>query len=287
MTRALLQISDPHFGTEQAPVVEALVRLHRQLKPEVVLLSGDITQRARRRQFEAARRFVERLAGSHVLAIPGNHDIPLFNLALRLFAPYANHRRAFGDELEPSLDLPGLLLLGVNTTRPWRHADGEVSREQVERVARRLRGATQAQVRVVAVHHPVAVTRESDVTNLLHGRGHALQRWAEAGCDLVVGGHIHLPYIVALHEHKASLPRRIWAVQAGTALSSRVRPDAGNSVNVLRYGEASNLRNCSVERWDYEARAERFSLAQTFHLPLDHEVPAALHAQPARKRAGA
>ena len=85
----LLQISDPHFGTEQAPVVDALLTLAHAQRPDLVVLSGDITQRARRAQFAAARRFVERLAPSALLAIPGNHDIPLFNPVARLLWPYA------------------------------------------------------------------------------------------------------------------------------------------------------------------------------------------------------
>ena len=266
---SLLQVSDPHFGTEQAPVLEALVALHGLLQPELVLLSGDITQRARPQQFDAARRFTLRLAGSRVLAIPGNHDLPLFNLAQRLFAPYAHHRRAFGDDLEPSFESPQLLLLGVNTTRAWRHTDGHVSRAQIERVARRLEQAGTAQLRVVAVHQPVAVTRASEAGNLLHGRERALQRWAQAGCDLVVGGHIHLPFVVALHERDARLARRMWAVQAGTAVSSRVRFDAGNSVNLIRYGLQAPPRRCVVERWDYEPAAAAFALAATHELQLD------------------
>src|SRR6476661_987702 len=101
----LMQISDTHFGTEQGDVVEALVRLVREQAPDLVMLSGDITQRARRRQFAAARAFVDRLAPVPLVAIPGNHDIPLFNVALRLMAPYANYSRAFGAELEPVFEL--------------------------------------------------------------------------------------------------------------------------------------------------------------------------------------
>ena len=91
----LLQISDPHFGTEQTPVVQALVALSREQQPDLVVLSGDITQRATEEQFRAARTFMDRL-GVPFLAIPGNHDIPLFNLRARLFNPYSRFRHAFG-----------------------------------------------------------------------------------------------------------------------------------------------------------------------------------------------
>lgn len=110
----VLQISDPHFGTEQPHVMQALLRLSSEQQPDVTLLSGDITQRARRAQFAAAREFIQQLPGP-VLAVPGNHDIPLFNLVARWLNPYGNYRRAFGDQLEPECETEGLLLLCLNT----------------------------------------------------------------------------------------------------------------------------------------------------------------------------
>jgi len=249
----LLQVSDPHFGTERPDAVAALRRLAQAARPDVLLLSGDITQRATRAQFAAARAFVDSLDVPVRLVIPGNHDIPLFNLALRLAAPYARYRAAFGTELEPEHDGADVLVLAVNTTRWWRHQDGELSAAQVERVAARLARARPAQWRLVVVHQPVAVTREADRPNLLHGHEQAVRRWAEAGADIVLGGHIHLPYVLPLHEHRPGLPRPLWAVQAGTAVSDRVRSDAGNSVNLLRMGAT-----CRVERWDHAPGAPHF-----------------------------
>lgn len=257
----LLQVSDPHFGTERPPVAQALLRLARAQAPDVLLLSGDITQRARRGQYAAARAFVERLGVPRVLAIPGNHDIPLFNVAERLLAPYREHVRAFGPELEPEHASDDLLLLALNTTRPWRHKDGEVSAAQIERVARRLERADARQLRIVAVHQPVAVTQPRDRTNLLHGHEAAVRRWAAAGCDLILGGHIHLPYVLPLSARFLDLPREVWAVQAGTALSSRLRHEADNSVNLVRTLPAPGgptPRACLVERWDYAESARAF-----------------------------
>jgi len=127
----LLQISDPHFGTEQPPVAEALVALCQQTQPNLLVLSGDITQRARREQFRQAKAWIDRL-GAPVLAIPGNHDLPLFGLLARLRDPYARHREAFGDALEPAYASAELLVVGVNTTRWYRHKNGEVSLTQIE-----------------------------------------------------------------------------------------------------------------------------------------------------------
>ena len=242
----LLQISDPHFGTEQAPVVAALEALAAQQRPDLLVLSGDITQRARPAQFRAARALMDRL-GAPLLAIPGNHDIPLFNLWARLRHPYAQHCAAFGPNLEPVFHSPDVLVIGVNTTRAHRHEDGEVSAAQVDRVAGLLATATAAQLRVVVVHQPIAVVRASDERNRLHGWAAAQQAWARAGADVVMGGHIHLPYVAEL----PGLARPMWVVQAGTALSSRVRSGVPNSVNLLRWPAEGG--SCRVEQWDFAA----------------------------------
>ena len=249
----LLQLSDTHFGTEQEPVVEALTRLSLQQRPDLLVLSGDITQRARPTQFRMARAFIDGL-GVPALTVPGNHDIPLFDLGARLFNPYSRHRAAFGDELEPVYSSGDLLVVCVNTTRWYRHVNGEVSAQQIARVARRLADAGSEQLRVVVVHQPIAVLRASDLHNRLRGYAPALLRWAAAGGDLVMGGHIHLPYVMAL----PGLARPMWAVQAGTAVSSRVRDGFPNSVNVARCGGDAPQGRCLVERWDYTATCRAF-----------------------------
>ncbi|HEU0201831.1 MAG TPA: metallophosphoesterase [Burkholderiaceae bacterium] len=239
----LLHVSDPHFGTERPVVVEALVHLARREAPELLILSGDITQRARAHQFAAARRFVERLGVAHVLAVPGNHDIPLFNIFARLFAPYRGYQRCFGPDLEPEYESPEVLVLGVNTTRWWRHKHGEVSRQQIERVAQRLHAAAPSQLRVVVTHQPVHVIRDRDVKNLLRGHARALSTWSKAGAQLVLGGHIHLAHVRPVEG--------LWSVLAGTAVSRRVRHGRANSVNLIRYADGA----CTVERWDHDAAA--------------------------------
>jgi len=259
----LLHISDTHFGTEQPHVVEAVVALAVQQRPDVVVLSGDITQRARPAQFRAAKAFMDRL-GAPVLAIPGNHDIALFDLWARLSRPYARYATEFGAELEPVHSSQDLLVVCVNTTRAWRHKNGEVSAAQVDRVAKLLAAASPRQLRVVVVHQPAAVTQAGDRPNLLRGHGIAVRAWSAAGADLLMGGHIHLPYTLALQ----GLARRLWVVQAGTAVSNRTRPGVPNSVNVLRWGEASRVYEvkaqtrseardcCLIEQWDF-ARPDR------------------------------
>lgn len=248
----LLHISDTHFGTEQPAVVAALLDLAARERPDLVVFSGDITQRARPAQFRAARAFADRL-GAPVLAIPGNHDIPLLDLRARLTQPYARYASAFGDDLEPVISGPPWLVIGVNTTRAWRHRHGEVSTEQIERVSRLLGSAHPGQLRVVVVHQPLAVTDPPDRVHLLHRHREAVRAWAAAGADLLMGGHIHLPFTLALH----GLRRRLWVVQAGTAVSSRQRPGVPNSVNIVRWDPAGGLR-CHVERWDFQVREQAF-----------------------------
>jgi 3',5'-cyclic AMP phosphodiesterase CpdA len=261
----LLQVSDTHFGTERPQVVEALVALATQQRPDVVVLSGDITQRARAAQFRAAKAFVDRL-GAPVLAIPGNHDIALFDLWSRLTRPHARFAAMFGPDPEPVHATDDLLIIGVDTTRPWRHKHGQVSSAQIDRVARLLSAADPRQLRVVVVHQPVAVTQAGDRSNLLRGHDVATRAWSAAGADVVMGGHIHLPYTLALQ----SLGRRLWVVQAGTAVSSRTRSGVPNSVNILRWGAAhgptdGSMRTqseaatyCLIERWDFAGREQGF-----------------------------
>lgn len=260
----VVQISDPHFGTERPDVMEALHASIVSLDPVLVILSGDVTQRARRSQFAAARRFVDGYARP-TLVVPGNHDIPLFNVFARLADPFGNYRQAFGDDLEPEFQNPEVLAIGVNTARASRHKNGEVSDAQIERVAARLRRATQGQLRIVVTHQPVHVIRAKDIANLLINHEHAIAAWADAGADLVLGGHIHLPYVRPLADEARKLPRPLWSVQAGTALSTRIREGISNSFHAIRRERADV---CSVEQWDYDEAARRFGAVQRTSIPL-------------------
>lgn len=264
----VLHLSDTHFGTERSEVSEALLRLALEVRPDVVILSGDITQRARREQFAAARRFLETLAAPVKLVIPGNHDIPLFNLAARLFNPYGNYRRAFGYELEPQFSSKDLLVIGVNTTRPWRHKDGEISAQQIDRVSQQLQRALPHQLCIVAVHQPIFVVRDCDNANLLHGHTHAIKAWATAGADLVLSGHIHMAYVRNLTEQLHDLTRPLWTASAGTAISKRVRDGEPNSVNLIRYDPAEFPYRCKVDQLDFDATSSRFIIAKTTLMEL-------------------
>ncbi len=251
----VLHISDTHFGTEITRSVEALIELHERLKPELVVLSGDITQRAHRAQFLAAQEFMKRLNPRSSLIVPGNHDIPLFNLFRRFSEPYKNYCEQFGEDLEPDFESQELLAIGVNTTRAKRVQAGEISEQQIAAVERRLLQAQIGQLRCVVTHQPIHIVADSDEKNLLTNAEQAVRRWAAAGVDLVLGGHIHLPFVRLVNERYPGIGRPVWVVQAGTATSHRLRGSVPNSVNVVRYEQRSN---CVVEQWDYDEKKRAF-----------------------------
>lgn len=249
---SILQISDTHFGTEQAPVVQALEDHVSEHGADLLVFSGDITQRARGSQFAAAAAFMQRLKARGIgdtLVIPGNHDIPLYNLPLRFFAPYHNYRKHFGHELEPVFENERMLVIGLNTTAPRRHKNGLVTPRQVERVASLLRARDPAKLSIVVAHQPFGAMVPSDVRNQQRGAQAALECWAAEGLDLVMGGHVHLPHVLPLSKQYAHLAREIWMVQAGTTFSSRVRGTSPNSFNRLRLHDGAH-KHVTVERWD-------------------------------------
>ena len=262
----VLHVSDLHFGTEVPQAVEALVRLARAQPPDVLIVSGDITQRARRSQFDAAQRFIERLAAAHVLVLAGNHDIPLFDLPRRLLTPYAGFRRAFGEELEPRLDTPSLRIAAVHTARAWRHVVGHVTPAQAERTAAWLAEAPPRALRIIVTHQPALVPDGQDAAQRLRGADEALRHWSHARVHLVLGGHIHRPYFQQAPAPLNAGPHRLWVAQAGTAISHRLRAPYPHSVNLLR--EVA-LGHWQLQRWNLEPGAADFTCGDTLPLATD------------------
>ncbi len=254
----ILHLSDTHFGTEREHVKDALIELSGELGPDIALFTGDVTQRARAKQFGNASLFLKSLKVDHVIAIPGNHDIPLFNLYQRFFNPYGNFKKTFGKATEPVFETDWVKVIGVNTTRPCRHKHGEISDSQIENVKNLLLTGNNGQLKIIMVHHPMGVLRKEDSKDILRGeRNKALRIFAEAGADLILGGHIHLPYVMPVNRRQPADPTSPWIIQAGTAVSKRVRWNAENSVNVLRY-HRTGRRFCTVERWDYSHEIKKF-----------------------------
>lgn len=253
----IAQISDPHFGTEVQAVRDALQAELLEARPDLLIVTGDITQRARRAQFAAARDFLRALPMPRV-CLPGNHDLPLFDLFTRVMRPYARYRHFISPELAPQYIDPRVAVVCVDATSPRRHKDGAVDAPTVARVAAQLRALPQP-FRIVATHQPLASATRSDRRNVIHGADHAVEQWVAAGADLFIGGHIHLPY--CLEVGTADGRRAAVLAQAGTAISHRTREGVPNSYNrfELHCLEGGARRLC-VARHDFDAGSGRFRL---------------------------
>ncbi len=259
----ILQISDTHFGTEQTVVVDALRTLARQVEPDLIVLSGDVTQRARPDEFAAAADFVASLPPVPKLIVPGNHDIPLFNLFDRLLDPFQAFRRCFGPVLEESRSLPDVFVTGVNSVRSWRHKDGSLLPDQIEAVAARLRRAGPAPMRIVVVHHPLDVHDAGDLGDIVGGAPEAVRAWARAGADLILSGHVHVPLCRPLAVRYGPDAGACWVGVAGTATSSRMRGGHPNSVNVIRIDRFAGDVRRVLEQRDFDRERQAFRLVAT------------------------
>jgi len=248
----LAHISDSHFGTEDPLVCSALRTDLLTEAPDLIVLTGDITQRARTDQFIAARAFLDGLAPLPVLALPGNHDLPLFDLLARFRAPYDRFLRYISPSLGPIWQKQELAVLGINSTRLMRHKHGDLSMVLIDEVARKLE-RMRHRFKVVSLHHPLRVFGAEDRNNRVRHAEEAIARWSEAGADLFLGGHIHLPSCVTGgHPGKQTI-----FVQAGTAVSTRRRGGCPNSYNVIRF-EMDGPRRIHIEQRDHDNETRLF-----------------------------
>lgn len=251
-------ISDTHFGTEDPPVLSALRADLLAQAPDLVVMTGDITQRARSSQFLAARMFLDSLAPIPILALPGNHDLPLFDVFTRFTDPYRRYLRYICPTLSPMWQAGPVGVVGVNSTRVLRHKHGELSVDLVEQVAARLAALPHA-FKVVALHHPLRTVEPSDRRNHVRGADAAVVAWIGAGADLFLGGHIHLPYCIGV----SAGDRGAVLLQAGTAVSTRRRGGLPNSYNVVRLRTGQH-RHMSIERRDHDFSSARFRTATMY-----------------------
>lgn len=242
----LAHLSDLHFGTEDELIADRLAGELAELRPRLIVISGDLTQRARRRQFAAARRYLDRLPGPQ-LVIPGNHDIPLYDLARRAIAPMGRYRAMIADDLCPFHLDDDLAVLGLNTTRPKRWKEGSISSRQVELIAARFAQAPAAAHRVLVTHHPFIPPPSLPRTVVVHGQAAALPVIRRAGVELLLAGHLHVGYADAIAGDAGLL-----SVQAGTACSRRRRGQP-NAYNVIRLGDGGVAVEPRV--WDGEGFA--------------------------------
>jgi 3',5'-cyclic AMP phosphodiesterase CpdA len=236
MTR-ILHLSDVHFGAVDDRLVEPFLDLAHRLKPDLCVISGDLTQRALTIQFHAARDFVARLPGP-ALVIPGNHDMPLENLPVRLLSPFAAYRSAFGPDLEPLVHLPDAVVQGLNTANPLVWKSGRLRTASVDRLTRSFADAPQGHWRIAVMHHapvPAADGTPADIAN----PSAALSALAHSGADIVLSGHTHMP-----HTGFAETAAGVLFLQVGTAISTRLK--TGTNDFALVTLEAGKV---TVESW--------------------------------------
>jgi 3',5'-cyclic AMP phosphodiesterase CpdA len=236
----LVHLSDLHFGAHDEQLVAAVERGIDSLAPDLVVISGDFTQRARTDQFAEACRFLERLqrSGHEVLGVPGNHDVPLYDVLRRFLSPLSRYRRFIDDSLCPFAELPGVAVLGINTARSLTFKDGRINHEQVEFIRETFARTSSEAFRVLITHHPLfALKVGAQATPAIGRQELALDAVQDAGVDLLLAGHNH-----QAETHWASdLVTRAGGalvVQAGTATSTRVH-DQEQSFNTIDLGEQS------------------------------------------------
>jgi 3',5'-cyclic AMP phosphodiesterase CpdA len=263
----LIHLSDLHFGAHDPQLLEAVERKIDEVAPDLVVVSGDFTQRARTEQFQEACRFLERLrdAGHDVLAVPGNHDVPLYDVFRRFLSPLTRYMRYIDDTLCPMMEVPGATVLGINTARSFTFKDGRINEEQMQFIRDTFARTDPNSARILVTHHPLFALQVGDSMTRAVGRSElALDAIGDAGVDLLLAGHNH---DASVHSARDLVTRAGAAlvVQAGTATSTRVR-DQSQSFNEIEVD--CPMITVTVEAWDGSGFAARD--AQRYERQDDH-----------------
>ena len=258
----IVHLSDIHFGRVDPRVVAPLIRTIETATPDLVAVSGDLTQRARRRQFLEARAFLDRLRFP-LLVVPGNHDVPLFNLAVRLLDPYGGYRRYIQRDLEPAFENDQMIVVGLNSARAFPfHGGGRLNHLQVARAAARLKAASACPVKIVVTHHPFDLPDTHGDEHLIGRSDMAMRELAAVGADVFLAGHLHVSHSAERYRiagHSALI------VQAGT-MSTRQRGEA-STINVLRV--APDQIDVERHSWDEATQSFAATWSGTFHRTPD------------------
>jgi 3',5'-cyclic AMP phosphodiesterase CpdA len=252
LMRTIAHISDIHFGRIDQEVVEGLVADLSARDPSLLVVSGDLTQRARRWQYRAAADFLARLPKPQLI-VPGNHDVPLYDVIRRFFAPLQFYTRYITTDLRPIFRDDQMLVIGLNTTRavtPRLHGfwkDGAVSPAQLDELCRVMLQAPPQLFKVVVTHHPFIPAPDEDPNDIVHGALPALGMLQKCRVDLLLAGHLHVGYCGDVGTHHTSVACSIVSAQAGSATSTRRRgqPNSYNWI-ILRPDELT----IEVRSWD-------------------------------------
>jgi 3',5'-cyclic AMP phosphodiesterase CpdA len=262
--KKIVHLSDLHFGRIDAGLVEPLVEAVNEARPSLVVVSGDLTQRARSHQFEEARAFLDRLPKPQVV-VPGNHDVPLYDVIERFARPLDKWRRLISDEVEPTYEDEEMVVAGVNTARSLTRKYGRVNEQQVTSLRERLCKYPEEVLKVIVTHHPFDVPAGADEREIVGRARMAMESLAACGADLLLAGHMHVSQTGRTAERYKIRGHSALFVQAGTATSTRGRGEA-NSFNVIRLKHP----HIQVERrvWKPEAATFARANAETFrHTP--------------------
>ena len=228
----ILHLSDLHFGTETADTVETLIGLITDISPDLAIISGDFTQINARKEYETARELINALP-CPLLSVPGNHDVPPFNLANRFLRPFKRYQRYISKELNPVHENETALIVGINSARRivphWNWANGAVSgwqREHLQQTFDLPEG--DKRWRIVTMHHPIHKVSEMPINVTVFGRKRTLYTLNKLNVDLVLTGHVHHASIstIGTPEYQTVY------LSAATALSSRQRGQA-NGFNLI------------------------------------------------------
>jgi len=234
--------SDLHFGKpHDSEAAEAFMASVAGIAPDLIVISGDFTQRAKVHEFQEARAWLDRLPSVPVVVTPGNHDVPLYRVFERILTPYRNYRTIIRDELDTITRIPGLVVVALNSSAPRRAiVNGRITARQVEFARKAFQGSPAECVRVVVMHHHLAPAPDYEGDRTLPGGRRLLEAFEEMGVELVLGGHLHRAYIGnSLDIHPGVDPDRgIVVVQSGTTTSrrGRARERAKNTFNIIRIG---------------------------------------------------
>jgi 3',5'-cyclic AMP phosphodiesterase CpdA len=255
--RTLVHLSDLHFGKVDASLLEPLRALIHTIAPDVVVVSGDLTQRAKSEQFEEAKAWLDTLPGPQII-VPGNHDISLYNVFRRFLQPLTRYKRYITDDLDPIFVDDEIAVLGVNTARSLTFKDGRVNKEQVETIKQQLAGLPESLTRIIVTHHPFDLPQSHDEDDLVDRAPMAMKAFADCGVDLLLAGHLHTSHAGNTSERYQMSEYAALVVQAGTATSTRGRGEV-NSFNVVRV-EAQRIE---VDRYGWDEVGKQFSLMKT------------------------
>ena len=255
--RTLVHLSDLHFGKVDHALLAPLRDLVQRIAPDVVVVSGDLTQRAKSEQFEQARAWLDTLPGPLII-VPGNHDISLYNVFRRFLQPLTRYKRYITDDLDPIYVDDEIAVLGVNTARSLTFKDGRVNQEQIATIKQQMGALAPHITRIIVTHHPFDLPQTSDDDDLVDRAPMAMKAFADCGVDLLLSGHMHASHAGNTAERYRIDDFAALVVQAGTATSTRGRGEV-NSFNVVRV----ERERIEVDRYGWDEVGKQFSLMKT------------------------